>query len=80
MNENPVYFILNICRTLCYLREFKILSKIEGGQWGINNLPVKFHGIIQKSLEVYENGEQNKQFDPMVLQDFLNFVHIKKRY
>ena len=80
MNENPVYFILNICRTLCYLREGKVLSKVEGGQWGLNNLPARFQGIIQKSLEVYKNGEQNQQFDPVVLQDFLNFVHIKKRY
>lgn len=80
MNENPVYFILNISRTLCYLREGKILSKVEGGQWGLNNLPVKFHGMIQKALKVYKNGKQNKQFDPMVLQDFLNFVHITKRY
>jgi len=79
MNENPVYFILNICRTLCYLTEGKILSKVEGGHWGLNNLPVKFHRIIQKALKVYKNGKQNKQFDPMVLQDFLNFVHIKKR-
>ena len=73
MNENPVYFILNICRTLCYLREGKVLSKVEGGQWGLNNLPARFQGIIQKSLEVYKNGEQNQQFDPVALNEMIDF-------
>ncbi|HPF16115.1 MAG TPA: DUF4111 domain-containing protein [Thermotogota bacterium] len=79
MSENPVYFTLNICRTLCYMKEGKILSKVEGGRWGLNNLPNKFHRIIQQSLKVYECGEQNQLFNPVELQVFLNFVHIKKR-
>src|SRR6056297_2136341 len=78
MNENPVYFILNICRTLCYLKEGKILSKIEGGHWGLNNLPVKFHRIIQKALKVYKNGKQNKQFSDGITRFFELFSYYEK--
>jgi len=73
MTENPVYFTLNICRTLCYLKEGKILSKVEGGEWGINNLPKRFHVIIRKSLDAYESGKKRIKFDPVVLNEITDY-------
>ena len=52
--ENPVYFTLNLCRVLAYLREGKVLSKRAGGEWGLDALPHRFHGMIQDALHSYE--------------------------
>src|SRR5690242_6921049 len=41
----PVYFTLNACRVLAYLREGYIYSKEEGGMWGLQTLPGELHGV-----------------------------------
>lgn len=65
--ESPYYCILNICRVLQALKEKnrKVLSKYEGGIWGIENLPGEFQILIQKALRVYSsntliNGDERK--------------------
>lgn len=73
MNENPVYFTLNICRTLGYLETGKIQSKVEGGQWGLTHLPERFHDLIQQALTVYEIGMQYQPFDSVVLNEMIAF-------
>ena len=40
--ENPVYIVLNLCRVLACKREGTILSKKEGGEWGLKALPGSF--------------------------------------
>lgn len=49
MMENPTYIILNLCRVLAYRKDLLILSKQEGGNWGIANLPEKYHDLISPS-------------------------------
>lgn len=51
--ENPVYFTLNLCRVLYYLKEGEISSKKEGGEWGARNLPHPYQEIVNQCLEVY---------------------------
>lgn len=51
--NNPVYFTLNLCRVLLYIKEDKISSKKEGGIWGTKNLPSKYQTIVRESLEIY---------------------------
>lgn len=36
--KNPVYIVLNLCRVAAYIKEGLILSKKQGGEWGIENL------------------------------------------
>lgn len=40
--NNPMYFVLNLCRVLAYAKDSLILSKEEGGRWGLMNTPEKF--------------------------------------
>ena len=54
--ENPVYFTLNLCRVLAYVREQKILSKADGGKWGLENLPPEFSGLINSALRAYRGA------------------------
>lgn len=51
--ENPVYVILNLCRTLAYVQEGVVLSKKAGGEWGREKLDEKYVGLIEKALESY---------------------------
>lgn len=51
--ENPIYIILNLCRVLAYLRDSLILSKEEGGKWGIENVNEKYKGLVEEALNCY---------------------------
>lgn len=54
--KNPVYVILNLCRVLAYLQEDKILSKEQGGLWGVERLKAKYASIIQRALSNYRDN------------------------
>lgn len=54
--ENPIYIILNLCRVLAYKYEDIILSKKDGGIWGIENIDKKYAGIIEKALSAYQDS------------------------
>ncbi len=56
IESDPVYFVLNLCRVLAYLREGLVLSKADGGHWGIKALPKPFHSIIKEALRCYAHG------------------------
>ena len=53
ITENPVYVILNLCRVLAYLREGCVLSKQQGGDWGLAHLPDTYHPLLQAALDAY---------------------------
>lgn len=55
--EAPVYTALNLCRVLAYRRERLILSKREGGQWGLKNLPEGYGPLIRRALDDYGSAE-----------------------
>ena len=54
--SHPVYTILNLCRVLAYKKDGQILSKADGGHWGIKKLPPVYGLIIQKAISAYETG------------------------
>ena len=54
--ENPMYIILNLTRVLAYQRDNIILSKKEGGEWGLKNLPEEFHPLLSGALREYEGS------------------------
>ena len=56
--ENPMYMILNLTRVLGYLREKRVLSKKEGGKWGLEKLPERYHPLIRSALDEYESGKE----------------------
>lgn len=55
--DNTMYLTLNLARVLAWIREKKILSKQEGGEWGLNNLPDKYHSLLQEALKEYKGME-----------------------
>lgn len=52
--SNPIYIILNLCRVLAYITDNVILSKKEGGEWGLVNLDKKYSIVIKNALDCYK--------------------------
>lgn len=53
---SPVYCALNLCRVLAYLHGGHVLSKAQGGQWGLTHLPERYHPLLQNALDSYRTG------------------------
>lgn len=60
---NPMYMILNLARVLAYLKEKTILSKREGGEWGLNHLPEEYSPLLHAALQEYTDGA-DVRYDP----------------
>ena len=56
ITDNPMYLILNLARVLAYLKDGLVLSKKEGGEWGINHIPEMYHGLMQDAMREYGEG------------------------
>ena len=72
--DKPIYFILNLCRVLCYLQEGKICSKKEGGEWACFNLPSEYLNIIQSALNTYNDVHTPFEVHSKILVDFADFM------
>lgn len=72
--ENPMYIILNLCRVLAYKKEHLILSKQEGGKWGLDHISIPdYKDMISAALQEYQTGE-NMSFDHAVATDFSAYM------
>lgn len=50
---DPVYVILNLCRVLAFLSNGLILSKREGGEWGLEHASPAHRDLIARALAAY---------------------------
>lgn len=51
---NPLYFVLNLCRVLAYLQDGLILSKEQGGLWGVANLHnADYRDMLRRAVACY---------------------------
>ena len=57
ITDNTMYLTLNLARVLAWIKEKKVLSKKEGGEWGLKNLPDKYHSLLQEALKEYKGME-----------------------
>lgn len=53
---NPYYGVLNTCRVLAALENGAVLSKDEGGAWGLDNLRPEHHPLISQALDCYRSA------------------------
>ena len=56
LSGDPVYLTLNLCRVLAFKREGLILSKAEGGEWAVKNLPESLRAFVKGAMEDYRGG------------------------
>lgn len=55
--EDTMYLTLNLARVLAFQMDGSVLSKQEGGEWGIKNLPEKYHGLLREALSEYRGAK-----------------------
>lgn len=53
VTRDPVYVILNLCRTLGYLATGRVMSKAQGAQWAIDELPIDGARVASQALAAY---------------------------
>ena len=53
ITENTMYLTLNLVRVLAFAEDGLVLSKKEGGEWGLKNIPVEYHRLIEDALSEY---------------------------
>ena len=76
IEKNPVYYVLNLARGLAAASQGEILSKEQGGTWGIRHLPVGYRPLIETALKAYKGSEE--VFDKEKLSEYADYV--LKRY
>ena len=81
ITENPVYFTLNLCRVLAYVKDQKVLSKADGGKWGLDNLPQDHHRLISNAQQAYlgkadylSSANEEKTFAEFALRKIGKYV------
>ncbi|WNS46026.1 aminoglycoside adenylyltransferase domain-containing protein [Paenibacillus sp. MMS20-IR301] len=84
--SNLVYYTLNLCRVLSYIREERVCSKQEGGEWGLQHVPARYHELLQRCLDQYggvSGGAGSRAAgdvsggagdDPVLLADFAAYM------
>ncbi|MBP0986023.1 MAG: DUF4111 domain-containing protein [Oscillospiraceae bacterium] len=50
---NTMYLTLNLSRVLAYKEEGLVLSKKEGGEWALENIPSEYSPLIEDALKDY---------------------------
>lgn len=73
ITENPVYMILNLCRVLAFIEEGMVISKKQGGEWGILNLPEVYGPVVKKALRSYCNGSVFRE-EGNLLKSFAEYM------
>lgn len=53
IDDDPAYLVLNFCRVCAFLAEGSVLSKDEGGVWGLRHLPERHRPVIRAALADY---------------------------
>jgi len=82
LHENPesvgynvaVYWVLSSCRILAFIREEKVLSKLEGGRWGLTNLPKEYHNLIKQALSCYQGKKKSGILNQNELETFADYM------
>ncbi len=71
--KNPVYSILSLCRVLAYMTDSLVLSKEQGGLWGLKILPVQYTALIQTALEYYRS-DKSISIETQLAQNFCQYM------
>ncbi|WP_295153138.1 aminoglycoside adenylyltransferase domain-containing protein [uncultured Ruminococcus sp.] len=71
--DDPMYIILNLTRVLAYCRDGLILSKKEGGEWGLENLLQKYHSLISAALDEYFSAEAG-EYDSALAKEYAGYM------
>ena len=70
---NPVYLSLNLARVLAYKEDGAVLSKKEGGEWAVQNMPAEYHPLIMGALRAYTQNA-SVTFDAALAERYARYA------
>jgi predicted nucleotidyltransferase len=70
----PDYGVLNFCRVIALVTEGLITSKLEGGNWALENLPEKYHPIIGEALKEKMQSGSAEKVEASLLKNFAEYA------
>jgi predicted nucleotidyltransferase len=63
--DEAAYAVLNCCRALAYARTRAVMSKAEGAEWALGELPAHFQPLALAALDDYRSAAPERPtFDP----------------
>ena len=71
--EDTMYLTLNLARVLAYKEEAHVLSKKEGGEWALKNVPEKYHSLLKEAMLEYAEGA-DPAYDIELAQDYARYM------
>ena len=74
MLKRPIYVILSLCRVLAYLKEGRVLSKKDGGEWGLTHLPAEYAPLIKEALDSY-TSDKNIKLDLELSNRYVTYMN-----
>lgn len=61
--DEPGYIVLNCCRALAFARTRRVMSKADGAEWGIRELPEEFGPLVERALADYRSDATGDDVD-----------------
>jgi predicted nucleotidyltransferase len=58
--DEPVYMVLSCCRALAFSRTRRVMSKAEGAEWAMRELPREFRELAEQALAAYRSDTQDE--------------------
>ena len=76
IENNTMYLVLNLARVMAYKKEGRVLSKKEGGEWALKNLPEEFAPVVKTALEEYAGAstQQIPQYDMALVRKYAKYM------
>lgn len=70
----PSYGVLNFCRVLALIQDDIVTSKIEGGEWGIQNLPKDYAPLIKEALKEKRKSGTSELVEVDLIKQFAHYA------
>lgn len=74
ITSEPVYVALNLCRALAWVQGGDVLSKAQGGAWGMEHLSGRHAKIAENALASYRTGAVFEGFESGELRAFAEYM------
>ena len=64
---------MDMVRVLAFIREDAVLSKKDGGELGLANLPALYHHLVRLALDEYAS-DRKQDYSDEPLQEYARFM------
>ncbi len=60
-------------RVLAYVKDGLVLSKKEGGEWALDNIPEVYHSLLHNALKEYADGTDT-EYDMSCVKEYAKYM------